>query len=144
MQNTPALLVLFSSSSFFCSACRSISAVLLRVTAAMAGAVCGQTLPVVVKAQTISRSAGPLFLSLSLFLCRLLYCTDRESEEGRGQESVKSMEVKIKKKKRTDKGETVEKWLKERELERGKDGSRAKRLTRERERKITKKHIPFN
>lgn len=29
----------------------------------MAGAVCGQTLPVVVKAQTISRSDGPLSFS---------------------------------------------------------------------------------
>lgn len=73
---------------FFGSACRSISAVLLWVTAAMAGAVCGQTLPVVVKAQTISRSTGPLSFCLSLSLCRLLCYTDREGEEGTGEERV--------------------------------------------------------
>lgn len=55
--------------SFFPSACCSISAVLLRVTAAMAGAVCGQTLPVVVKAHTISRSDGPPSFYLSPFFC---------------------------------------------------------------------------
>lgn len=55
-------------SCFFPSACRSLSAALLRVTMIMAGAVCGQMLPVVVKAQTISRSDGFLFLPLSLSL----------------------------------------------------------------------------
>lgn len=59
MQNTQHLLVLSSP------ACRSISALLPRVTAAMAGALCGQTLPVVVKAQTISCSAGLLLLAPS-------------------------------------------------------------------------------
>lgn len=90
MQNTPALLVLFSSPS----ACHSIRAVLLRVTAAMAGAVCGQTLPVVVKAQTISRSAGPL--SLCFFFLSAAYCIvmmeckgEREGET----EKDKSMKV---------------------------------------------------
>ena len=67
---------------FFCSAYRSISAVLLRVTAAMAGAVCGQTLPVVVKAQTISRSTGPL--SVSLFFSAA-YCTALTERVKRGQ-----------------------------------------------------------
>lgn len=55
-------------SFFFFSTYRPIGGVLLRVTAAMAGAVCGQTLPVVVKAQTISRFAEPLFQALSLSL----------------------------------------------------------------------------
>lgn len=63
-------------------ACRSRSAELLRVTAAMACAVCGQTLPVVVKAQTISRSAGPLFLSP---LFSAAYCTALAGRVKRGE-----------------------------------------------------------
>lgn len=90
MPNTPALLVLFSSSS----ASRSISAVLLRVTAAMAGAVCGQTLPVVVKKHRPFHALLDLSLALLLsffFLCP--YCTaltdraggEREKEKGRAR-----------------------------------------------------------
>lgn len=81
-------------SCFFPSACRSLSAALLRVTMIMAGAVCGQMLPVVVKAQTISRSDGFLFLplSLSLFLCATYCGARRESEEWR-VEAAGSMNV---------------------------------------------------
>lgn len=61
-------LCLFFFSSSPPPACRSISAVLLRVTAAMAGAICGQTLSIAVKAQTISCSAGPLSFSLPLIV----------------------------------------------------------------------------
>lgn len=73
-----------------------IGAVLLRVTVAMAGAVCGQTLPVVVKAQTISRSAWPLFLSLSFFSAA--YCTaltDRVERRERGGGEINECEEKV-------------------------------------------------
>lgn len=79
-------------SFFFFSTYRPIGGVLLRVTAAMAGAVCGQTLPVVVKAQTISRFAEPLFQELLLFFffcCHSLGCTLFLKKQ-----TAKSMEVK--------------------------------------------------
>lgn len=59
---------------FLLSKCRSFSTLLLRVTTAMAGALCGQTLPVVVRAQTISRSDGPL--SICYFFCLPLTVLD--------------------------------------------------------------------
>lgn len=100
MQNTPALFVPLSLCFFSPSACHSISAVLLRVTAAIAGAVCGQTLPVVVKALTISRSDRPLFLSLSFGLP--LIGLHREDRKVR-QESMDA------EKKFTNEGKTLDK-----------------------------------
>lgn len=90
-EHTVCMCSFFSSTSFF-SACRSLSAVLLRVTTLMAGAVCGQMLPVVVKAQTISRFDEFLFPSLSLPFCVPVHTEKVKSIEGRG-ESKRSMDV---------------------------------------------------
>lgn len=80
MQNTQTLLVRFISHFFFPSACCSISAVLLWVTTAMAGAVCGLLLPVVVKSSDHFTLRWASLSFYFFFLCCLLYRTDREGE----------------------------------------------------------------
>lgn len=76
----------------FPSECRSFSALLPRVTTAMAGALCGQRLPVVVKAQTISRSDRPLF-QLLLFLSSTHCAAQRERVSGVGRRKEQKLEI---------------------------------------------------
>lgn len=95
MQLAATLLALVTCPlSFFSpSTYRPISAALLRVTTAMAGAVCGQTLPVVVKAQTISCSAGPLFLPLSCALLLIVLRWQLRRREGDGRRDRQKKEI---------------------------------------------------